>query len=231
MPPKIPRSFECKGLAPLPALPSPHPTPPPQNILPPLHPRGSNILPPLPRGKRNTMLLRRPRGVAAAARPSLPRSPRRPAAAPRACRAMSMFDDDATMGKCEANYQPLTPIRFLERSAMTFPSHTACEYGPDYAVSYADLYDRTRQLASALSTLGVGYGGTVAAMLNNTPQMLEAHYVSAEAPAASSRGLTEPVAGHPDDGRCAERHQHTARCADDRPHTATWRGLHRHRGY
>ena len=102
-----------------------------------------------------------------------------------------MFDDDATMGKCEANYQPLTPIRFLERSATTFPSHTACEYGPDHAVSYADLYDRTRQLASALSTLGVGYGGTVAAMLNNTPQMLEAHYVSAEAPAASSKSLTE----------------------------------------
>jgi fatty-acyl-CoA synthase len=87
-----------------------------------------------------------------------------------------MYDDPSTMGKTEANYQPLTPLRFLERSATTFPGHPAYQYGGSVTVSYLQLYDRTRQLASALSQLGVGYGSTVSVMLNNTPQMLESHY-------------------------------------------------------
>ena len=87
-----------------------------------------------------------------------------------------MYDDPSTMGKTEANYQPLTPLRFLERSATTFPDHPAYQYGGSVTVSYLQLYDRTRQLASALSQLGVGYGSTVSVMLNNTPQMLESHY-------------------------------------------------------
>ena len=89
---------------------------------------------------------------------------------------VSKYDDPATMSKNEANYQPLTPMRFLERSATTFPEHAAVQYGASYSTTYAELYDRTRQLASAVSQMGVGYGSTVAVMLNNTPQMLEAHY-------------------------------------------------------
>jgi fatty-acyl-CoA synthase len=87
-----------------------------------------------------------------------------------------MYDEPSTMGKTEANYQPLTPLRFLERSATTFPEHPAYQYGGGVTVNYLEMYDRTRRLASALSQLGVGYGSTVSVMLNNTPQMLESHY-------------------------------------------------------
>ena len=88
----------------------------------------------------------------------------------------SMYDDPSSMGKTEANYQPLTPLRFLERSATTFPDRPAYQYGGGVTVNYLEMYDRTRQLASALSQLGIGYGSTVSVMLNNTPQMLESHY-------------------------------------------------------
>ncbi|MDH3581083.1 MAG: AMP-binding protein, partial [Hyphomicrobiales bacterium] len=74
-----------------------------------------------------------------------------------------------------ANYQPLTPISFLERTAATFPAHTAIIHrGTQY--SYADFYARARKLASALASKGIGKGDTVSVMLPNTPPMLEAHY-------------------------------------------------------
>eukprot|EP01052_Picozoa_sp_SAG31_P054286 SAG31_NODE_14362_length_811_cov_1.214888_1_plen_148_part_00 len=88
----------------------------------------------------------------------------------------SAYDEPATMGKCSANYQPLTPLRFLERAAATFPSHPAVNYGADYVLSYAELYGRSQQLAAAVEDRGVGYGDTVAVLLGNTPQMIEAHY-------------------------------------------------------
>ena len=74
-----------------------------------------------------------------------------------------------------ANYQPLTPLTLLERAAGTFPSHTAIVHG-NLRRSYAEFYARSRQLASALSSNGIGTGDTVTAMLANTPAMLEAHY-------------------------------------------------------
>ncbi len=74
-----------------------------------------------------------------------------------------------------ANYQPLTPLTFLERAASVFPQHTAIVHGA-LRRSYADFYARSRQLASALATAGMGRGHTVSAMLANTPAMLECHY-------------------------------------------------------
>src|SRR5690349_15269907 len=74
-----------------------------------------------------------------------------------------------------ANYQPLTPLSFLERAASVFPHHTAIIHGKQ-RIDYATFYARSRRLASALSKLGVRKGDTVAAMLANTPPMLEAHY-------------------------------------------------------
>ena len=49
-----------------------------------------------------------------------------------------------------ANYQPLTPLTFLERAATVFPDHTAIVHGP-LRRSYAEFYARSRQLASALT--------------------------------------------------------------------------------
>jgi fatty-acyl-CoA synthase len=82
---------------------------------------------------------------------------------------------DIDLDKTEANYQPLTPLVFLERAASTFPDHTAIIHG-DRRYSYAEFYARSRRLASALAARGIGYGDTVSAMLANTPAMLEAHH-------------------------------------------------------
>ena len=74
-----------------------------------------------------------------------------------------------------ANFQPLTPLTFLERAASVFPQHTAIIHG-DLRRSYAAFYARARQLASALTQHNVGRGDTVSVMLANTPAMLECHY-------------------------------------------------------
>jgi len=82
---------------------------------------------------------------------------------------------DADLERNPANFQPLTPLTFLERAASVFPSRTAIIHGKQ-RFSYADYYERSRRLASALSKKGLKKGDTVAVMLANTPPMLEAHY-------------------------------------------------------
>ena len=42
-----------------------------------------------------------------------------------------------------ANFQPLTPLTFLERAASVFPEHTAIIHG-ELRRSYAKFYARTR---------------------------------------------------------------------------------------
>ncbi len=79
------------------------------------------------------------------------------------------------LDKNAANYQPLTPLSFLARTAVAAPGHTAIIHG-NQRVTYAEFYARSRQLASALSQRGIGVGDTVSAMLANTPPMLEAHF-------------------------------------------------------
>lgn len=74
-----------------------------------------------------------------------------------------------------ANYQPLTPLTFLERAASVFPKHTAIIHG-SIKRNYDEFYRRSRQLASALSNNGITRGDTVSVMLANTPAMLESHY-------------------------------------------------------
>jgi fatty-acyl-CoA synthase len=74
-----------------------------------------------------------------------------------------------------ANFQPLTPLTFLERAASVMPDHTAIIHGAQ-RYSYGEFYRRSRQLASALSAQGMGRGDTVSALLPNVPPMLEAHY-------------------------------------------------------
>jgi fatty-acyl-CoA synthase len=82
---------------------------------------------------------------------------------------------DKGLDRNPANYQPLTPLTFLARSALVFPRHTAIVHGRQ-RFSYAQFYGRARQMASALARRGIGRGDTVAALLPNTPPMLEAHY-------------------------------------------------------
>jgi fatty-acyl-CoA synthase len=86
---------------------------------------------------------------------------------------MSIYDID--LDKNTANYQPLTPLSFLQRSAMVYPDHVAIIHGQQ-RISYAAFYSRTRQLASALHKAGVKKGDSVSVLLANTPAMLECHY-------------------------------------------------------
>ncbi len=77
--------------------------------------------------------------------------------------------------KNPANFQPLTPLSFLERSADVFPDRIAVIHG-SVRTSYRDLRRRAHQLAAVLASRGIGRGDTVAVMLANTPAMVECHY-------------------------------------------------------
>lgn len=82
---------------------------------------------------------------------------------------------DHGLDQNQANYQPLTPLAFLERAATVFPDHIAVIHG-DLQINYADFHSRCRKFSSVLAARGIGRGDTVSVMLANTPAMLEAHY-------------------------------------------------------
>ena len=86
---------------------------------------------------------------------------------------MTIYDEK--LDKNPANFHPLTPLSFLQRSARVFPNKTAVIHG-DMTITYRDLYSRCRRLGSALNRRGIGVGDTVAVMCPNTPAMLELHY-------------------------------------------------------
>ncbi len=82
---------------------------------------------------------------------------------------------DTDLDRNPANFQPLTPLSFLQRAASVFPDRVAIVHGP-LRRSYRDFYARARRLASALRQRGIGRGDTVSVILANTPAMLECHY-------------------------------------------------------
>lgn len=85
----------------------------------------------------------------------------------------SIYDLD--LDKNPANYQPLTPLGFLERAAAVYPDRTAIIHGP-LRRTYRDFHARACRLANALVQRGIKRGDTVAVLLANTPAMLECHY-------------------------------------------------------
>jgi fatty-acyl-CoA synthase len=85
----------------------------------------------------------------------------------------SIFDQD--LGPNEANYAPLSPLSFIERTAEVYPHRLAVVHG-DLRRNWLEVFTRCRQLASALEKAGIGKGDTVAVMLPNTPPMVEAHF-------------------------------------------------------
>ncbi len=88
---------------------------------------------------------------------------------------MSVSPYDRDLDRNPANYQPLTPLTFLARTAAVFPDRIAIIHG-SAQLTYRDFYSRSRRLASALVRHGVSHGDTVSVMLANTPAMLECHY-------------------------------------------------------
>jgi fatty-acyl-CoA synthase len=86
---------------------------------------------------------------------------------------MSAYDRD--LDKNAANFQPLTPLSFLQRAAAVFPERTAIIHGKT-KTNYATFYERCRKLGSALAKCGISRGDSVSVLLANTPAMLECHY-------------------------------------------------------
>ena len=86
---------------------------------------------------------------------------------------MSHYDKD--LGKNEANYVPLSPLTFLERTKDIYPNYEAVVY-ESRSYTWEEVYKRCGKFASALDKLGVKTGDTVSIMAFNTPEIFEAHY-------------------------------------------------------
>ncbi len=79
------------------------------------------------------------------------------------------------LDKNAANYTPLSPLSFIERTAAVYPQRISVIHGAR-RYTWGETYARCRRLASALVARGIGKNDTVAAMLSNTPEMLECHF-------------------------------------------------------
>jgi fatty-acyl-CoA synthase len=82
---------------------------------------------------------------------------------------------DIGLDKNPANYVPLTPLSFLERSAAVYPNHVSAVY-EGRSFTWSQTYERCKRFASYLASKGIGEKDTVAAMLPNVPAMNELHF-------------------------------------------------------
>ncbi|WP_035856389.1 AMP-binding protein [Cryptosporangium arvum] len=73
------------------------------------------------------------------------------------------------------SWEPLSPTRFLDRSAAVFAGRTAVVDG-DVELTYAQLRQRVDALTGVLAAHGVGPGDRVAALCANSHVMIELHH-------------------------------------------------------
>ena len=73
------------------------------------------------------------------------------------------------------NFQPLSPLRFLERSAAVFPSKPAIVCG-ERRLSYRDFADAVTRVARGLQASGIAAGDRVAYLCPNVAELLIAHF-------------------------------------------------------
>ncbi len=79
------------------------------------------------------------------------------------------------MNESMVNYDVLTPVKFLIRSAEVYPDKVAVVNG-ETRYTYREFYERVNRLADALKKSGIGKNDKVAFICPNIPPMLEAHY-------------------------------------------------------
>lgn len=77
--------------------------------------------------------------------------------------------------KCSANYVPLTPISFLERSAVVYRDSVSVVYR-DVKYTWKQTRERCVRLASALAQLGISHPDVVAVLAPNIPAIYELHF-------------------------------------------------------
>jgi fatty-acyl-CoA synthase len=73
------------------------------------------------------------------------------------------------------SHTPLTPLRFLERSAEVYPDKVAIVHG-DRRMTYRDFAGEATRLARALQASGIEAGDRVAYLCPNIPELLVAHF-------------------------------------------------------
>lgn len=74
-----------------------------------------------------------------------------------------------------ANFVALSPLRYLERAAYTYPGDAAIIHGTR-RITWQQTYARCRQFAHQLQALGIQKNDTVSTLLPNVPAMVEAHF-------------------------------------------------------
>lgn len=77
--------------------------------------------------------------------------------------------------KCAANYPALTPLMFLERTAISFGDRTSIIYG-NLHYTWSQTFERCKRLASALISLHIQPGDVVSVVAPNIPAMYEVHF-------------------------------------------------------
>ncbi|XP_009605384.2 butanoate--CoA ligase AAE1-like [Nicotiana tomentosiformis] len=77
--------------------------------------------------------------------------------------------------KCSANCVPLSPISFLERSAIVYRDRLSIVHG-NVKFTWRETRHRCLRLASALNLLGISRRDVVAALAPNVPAMYELHF-------------------------------------------------------
>jgi len=86
-----------------------------------------------------------------------------------------MNNFSVNLEKNNANYVPLTPLTFIERTKDVYPNYESIVYG-DRSYTWLETYKRCTKFASALEKYGIGLGDTVSIIAANTPEIFEAHY-------------------------------------------------------
>ena len=84
---------------------------------------------------------------------------------------MSLYQG-VELEKTAANFSALTPISALKRTERVYPESPAQIHGR-IRRNWAEVADRCKRLASALSQRGIGKGDTVSLIAPNIPEALE----------------------------------------------------------
>ena len=87
---------------------------------------------------------------------------------------MATHANQANLPPRPANFEALTPLRFLQRSAEVFPNKTAIVYG-DRSHTYAEFASEAERLARVFAT-EIEPGDRIAYLSPNTPEMVIGHF-------------------------------------------------------
>ncbi|WGV16214.1 AMP-binding protein [Fuscovulum ytuae] len=88
---------------------------------------------------------------------------------------MGWLTDETGLGKCAANYAPLTPLSFLKRAADIHANRLAVVW-KSTRLSYAEYAGQVSRLSSALARRGIAPGDVVATLIPNIPPQAVAHF-------------------------------------------------------